>query len=348
MIPHSLLFLYTFSIITAFLDTFTSVYYKFEINLITQKFLKDYHLYCVPYIKQKSFSTPRDLAITTVIYGEKHVPLNLFSIRQGGCQASIVVIVNADIKLQRETIKVMNCLQVKLVKCPFTPKMREQHNVVLRSMLLANYVRLYIDYYDRVFFFDAFDVFFNADPFEYFIGDNLFLFQESMGNINQNCYNNMWVKECFGDEGFQRVKSFRFLCAGTVGGTARRFVEFYDLMRSTPNWSYCRIDQGQINYWVYVGLLDQMKIPFTLFSHFGPVQTLMLGPKYYNYYYNDTSLVYMTNGANKTVPIIHQTKSVKNVQEGLYARCNMTNIVNDCLARDDVVLNSIIINISDY
>ncbi|OHT12401.1 hypothetical protein TRFO_17771 [Tritrichomonas foetus] len=291
----------------------------------------NYYQYCIPFIKKKTFSTKRDLTLTSVFYKEKNVPLTLFSIRQSGCMATIVVLTNKGMKFSRQTIKIINCLSVKVVSSDVTG-FKKRHTDFIRDEFACNFVKKFQKDIDRVFFFDAFDVFFERDPFEHFVGDHLFLFQESLLTIKEDPYDLKWMRDCYGQEETEKYWNNYFVCSGTIAGSASMFIRFFELLQSQKSWidPNCGVDQGQLNYAIYSGLLTKNNISLVLFDHVGPVHTLNCAIKHFKYYWNNTRYVYVTNAKDEVASVLHQVKQQKKLHAGLYARCNFTVINNIC------------------
>ncbi|OHT15742.1 hypothetical protein TRFO_42347 [Tritrichomonas foetus] len=289
---------------------------------------------CVPFIKKESFSSRRDLTITFLVDQELHLALNLFSIRQSGCKASIVVITNQEMEFSTTAIKIMNCIEAKVVRSEFSPSFYFLMNDLKRTILIKNYLQLNIMLYDRVFYFDAFDVFFESDPFKFFNGDRLFFVQESTIKLKDQQCNKDWFLNAYDEETFESISDNLVVCSGTVAGTIKRMIQYYSVLLSLSSFRIHQLDQPQLNYIIYSGLLAKKKIPYTLFDHVGPIHTLNIGEKNYKYYFDDKRYLYVTNAAHQVAAVIHQTKNFPNILEGLYNRCNLTLYTRSCNCSD--------------
>ncbi|OHS96194.1 hypothetical protein TRFO_10126 [Tritrichomonas foetus] len=307
-----------------------------------------YHTICVPFAQKKTFSTKRDLTITASFYGEKHLPLTLFSIRQSGCMATIVVLTNKEMKFSAFTTKLMNCLSVRVIGAHISDWLKKHHTDFIRDMFVCNFAKLYRNEFDRIFFFDAFDVFFEHDPFEYFEDDHIFFFRESMVPIRKDRWNKLWINSCYGDETLKRLGNNLIVCSGTVAGSINMFIKFYELIQKQESWNRCGADQGQINYAIYSGLLDRNNISYVLFDQAGPVHTLVLGTKHYKHYFNNSKYLYVTNAKDEVAAVLHQHKKVKPVMIGLYNRCNFTKVNQICKSDSSEVKYFQYLNLSSF
>ncbi|OHT12402.1 hypothetical protein TRFO_17772 [Tritrichomonas foetus] len=308
---------------------------KPSINSLENKYYK----LCAPFIKKKSFSTKRDLTITSIFYRERDVPLTLFSIRQSGCMATIVILTNKGMKFAALTTKIINCLSIKVIGVEIPHVLKKRHTDFIRDSMVCNFAKKYQEDFDRIFFFDAYDVFFEHDPFEYFIGDNMFFFQEALIPIKDSPCNRGWILDCYGNEGLPIMGDNVVICSGTVAGSIRMFIRFYELLQKQPAWKQCAVDQGQMNFAVYSGLLTLNNVSYVIFNHAGPVHTLPHSIIHYKYYLDNPNYIYVTNANDKVAAVYHQINRFKNVTRGLYHRCNFTKIRNACQCDDKNIKN---------
>jgi hypothetical protein len=123
----------------------------------------------------------------------------------------------------------------------------------------------HIHEFDRVFHTDAFDAFFQGDPFAPLISSNaLFLLSEDH-RIGSCPVNSQWVLKCAGNVALKSVKQKLVLCSGSVIGGALLFLQLVAAMVNRSGWDDCwqkGYDQGAFNYLVYSELVH--KIPVRL------------------------------------------------------------------------------------
>lgn len=273
---------------------------------------------CYPYTPKKSYSAQRDLAITCVLYREFNLALNLISIRHSGCKATIVVLCDISTIFSPNTKFIMNELNIIVVRS-FIQYYNRFSTDMTRTYFVVNYLKLNRDKFDRVFFFDSYDVFFETDPFQYFTEKKVYLFQESHLTINQDPCDRLWMTNCYNASALKIVGDQLFVCSGTVGsGSIDEFIKLYTIIDAEHKWKICRVDQAPLNFLLYSGRFKAKNLSYHVFSQTGPVLTLNLATKFYAKI-NGYTFVY--NALNRTPAILHQTKNDANFQKSLYKRC---------------------------
>lgn len=308
----------------------------------------EFHKFCVPFIQKQTFSTKRDVAITSIFYREKRAVLNFFSIRQSGCQASIVILSNENMAFEEQTIKMINALDVIVAFSPIHGKLAGTHTDQIRTYFVVNFLKLHIKKYDRVFFFDSYDCFFEHDPFEYFTEPKVYLFQESLVKIKDNACNRNWIINCYGSKGLNQISNDLIVCAGTVGsGSIVEFIRLYYVLDVQDRWRKCRIDQGQLNYIIYSGLLSKYNVSYYLFSDTGPVQAIALSQKIYNYHFNNPQYQYVNNRFNQTAAVVHQYNRVESLLKSFFNRCNTSLFLDSINSNSTFVKNAIYVDLCD-
>lgn len=297
---------------------------------------------CFPYIRRKSYSTKRDLAITSVLYRERNLALNLLSIRQSGCEATIVVLCDKTSIFSPKTKFMINELNVIVVQSN-VQKYIKIHSDMTRTYFVVNYVKKNRGKYDRVFFFDSYDVFFETDPFQFFTEKKVYLFQESLVTINEDGFDRQWIVDCYGEKALEIVGDKLFVCAGTVGsGSIEEFIKLYTILDAENKWKVCRVDQGPLNYLLYSGKFKAKNLSYHVFNHTGPVLTLNLAIKIF---VNIDGYLFVHNALNQTPAVLHQTKNFKNIQSSLYKRCNA--VLSRLNKKNDFINTVIKTNLND-
>lgn len=274
--------------------------------------------YCFSLSPQQSYSTKRDVTITSVFYHQRNLALNLLSIRQSGCEATIVVLADNSVHFQGNLNYIINELDVIVVRSSIAIHNRYSTDMT-RTYFVVNYLKQNREKYDRVFFFDSFDVFFERDPFQYFTEKKVYLFQESLVTINQDYWDRIWIVNCYNEESLKIVGDQFFVCSGTVGsGSIDEFIKLYTILDAEKKWRICKVDQGPLNYLLYSGKLKENNLNYHVFNHTGPVLTLNLAIKFYT---EVNGFMFVLNALNMTPAVIHQTKNFPKIQRSLYDRC---------------------------
>ena len=248
--------------------------------------------YGICQVKQKTYSTSHDLCIVPIFGSGKlfNFNVNLFSVRKSGCAATIILLNDNISILNQESRQLISLFDIKVIKGICRDEKLLRHFDFFRDMLLyyvLHYFQIQMDNnmvirYDRVFFYDGFDVYFEKDPFQYFSDtDTVYFFQEAEMHIRQNPFNGYGVYSCFGWEGLRKVRDYPIICSGTIAaGSVSAFLKFFDFFVHEKFFSTekCAFDQGALNYVIHAGVLKKNRIKFHVFPPDGPVATCKIGP----------------------------------------------------------------------
>lgn len=132
-----------------------------------------------------------------------------------------------------------------------------------RNKKIINYRwKLYKDFlisnsykYNLVMAVDVKDVFFQKDPFQYYIGKKSFLGVAIEDGTLSKGINKKWVIKAYGWKLHREIKEKRIICVGTVWGTIDKFIEFSGKMWQILNsrWSFRHrvIEQAVGNFIIY-------------------------------------------------------------------------------------------------
>ena len=299
-------------------------------NLINKPYLlpaipgHDAYLYAIPKRKPVTYSTERDLCIAPLIGPrELFFEINLFSIRKSGCAATIMVLTNESTVFSNNVKHLILLFKVKIIKGIFNLDILSRHTDFLRDALLFHLMKELKQEmdtsetvkYDRIFFFDSFDVYFEKDPFQFFERDDrLYFFQESYIKLERSCnwFNRRGVKKCFGKEGLESIKQHYVVCSGTIAaGSVSSFLRFLDFFVHLSCFTKrsCPYDQGALIYVVYSGMLTQNNISFKVFPPEGPVAACRYGPVFTEFEKDNEGNTYMVVKSqinNHTFEVVHQ------------------------------------------
>ncbi|OHS92983.1 hypothetical protein TRFO_12175 [Tritrichomonas foetus] len=284
----------------------------------------EYYMCCVPYLPKKSFSSRKDLVITTLLRNEtEYFLLNLFSIRQSGCNATIVIIYNDEIVFSSNAIKMMNNFDVQTFSISLTSTLKAQSLENVHNSLIRSFLNKHHKEFERVMSFTIENVFFENDPFEYFVGDYLYLFQESlvkMKNCNRSFINEFTIRWSSYDD---MMETKTIVGSGIFAGSMNQMERFYDRYASKDIRESNPYADGQINGLFYRNILDVSAIPYLLHNHFGPVHSLKDDNKSYDYYFDNKNYLYVKNLADRVANVLYQTEEDPLVLNGLVNRCNV-------------------------
>ena len=304
----------------------------------------DAYQYCVPRKKPITYSTSKDLCITPIFNFENNFAINLFSIRKSGCAATIVILSDKNTYFSEETKKLISLFKVKICKGIFNDDSPlKRHVDFMRDTLLFELLKQILKQiqknkasYDRVFFFDSFDVYFEKDPFDYFEKkDIVYFFQEANVKLADSSFNAEGVLGCFGSDGLESIKDKPVICSGTMAaGSIASFVHFLDYFVHLKCFSdsNCPYDQGALIYVIHSGLLSKNNINFYVFPPDGPVAACKIGPidiRTKRTKKNEEYIIIQSLNNQHKYEVIHQYTSIQALKDGYDAKTHYRQYIND-------------------
>ncbi|KAK8857984.1 hypothetical protein M9Y10_013084 [Tritrichomonas musculus] len=322
----------------------------------------DAYRYCIPKKRQKTYSSSKDLCITPIFNFENNFALNLFSIRKSGCAATIVILSDDTTSFSQDTENLISLFKVKICKGIFKGEsMLKRHVDFMRDTLCYELLKFIyrkmkenVASYDRVFFFDSFDVYFEKDPFRYFEKkDVVYFFQEADVKLADSSFNADGVSGCFGIDGLESIKDKPVICSGTMGaGSVASFLKFlkYFVHLKCFQDSRCPYDQGALIYVIHANLLKKKKINYFVFPPDGPVAACKIGP--INIVNKKTKKgkeylqIYSLNNNHK-YEVVHQYTSIQQILDGFTEKTHFNEYIKD--HKDEIQnneANTIILSIS--
>jgi hypothetical protein len=119
----------------------------------------------------------------------------------------------------------------------------------------------------RVLHTDAFDVFFQGDPFSGHLSFEKLTFVVEP-HCSRSCgWNLGWIRKCYGDQGMREMGHTFIVCSGSIGGSARQYLAFLQLLVSQPEWQTCwgsSLDQPILNHMLWTGKIAKNGIKYAL------------------------------------------------------------------------------------
>ena len=85
--------------------------------------------------------------------------------------------------------------------------------------------------YNKVFFCDCRDIYFQSNPFEYEYKGGINFFQEDI-KFNECIYNTRWMIKTFGQKVYDELSDKTVCCGGTVLGTVDNMIKWLNLMNT--------------------------------------------------------------------------------------------------------------------
>jgi hypothetical protein len=214
--------------------------------------------YCVLSYAPRTVSNERDLAISCALKAHPRVAECFLSLRSA---ARLVLLVERGHVIEPNFGFLLGAAQAEVVRMPNKGYMGLFHN---RWSWMLDYLRVHIAEYDRVLWFDSFDVFFQSDPFGVINPANVTLFTE--GVLIRGCrINSLWLRNCFGRRVVRQIAHQPVLNGGVVAGQARPFLKFLEVFIPKPkDWVHCPISQNHLNYLAHTGAFTRAVLGYVI------------------------------------------------------------------------------------
>lgn len=276
---------------------------------------------CIMNVSEPVNSTRRDVVLFFTSSLGRGLTMSLISLRSTGSKCRIMLFITPSIRLYPKDIKLFNSLEVEIVKYrrnknkTFVPHM-------LRYECEQEWLSKNINDVDRVLHSDAFDVFFQGDPFSRHISHDSLTFVVEPHQFRSCGWNLAWISRCYGESGFRKLSHRFIICSGSIAGPAKSYLKLIDLMIRQKEWDTCfdnSLDQPILNYLVWRGYVSKAKINYTFSGCTGGFFTaqwciLDKTPKY-----NKHNQVVTVDG---DVPsFIHQYNRFPDLTKNLFKKC---------------------------
>lgn len=194
----------------------------------------------------------------------------------------------------------------------------DESNLLPHPTLMASYhpstyrwpmIKDFFDHhksYDKILLADVRDMAFQGDPFSIPTSPGLYVFNgvESK-TIGEDGWNGGWVKDCFGQETFNKIFSNKIICSGVSVGSADAVLPYIDQMAATmttDDFAKCErngVDQGVHNVLLHTHKIDPSTV-FQFDQKTGPVANMQA------HVMELKSNFDVVNSKGEVVPIIHQ------------------------------------------
>jgi hypothetical protein len=306
----------------ACLQTFTTVIdYSLHCceTLIERAGFHNGHRLCIMNRPKRVFSNRRDLLVTCLIGRHVNALINLMSIRSTGCQARILIMTEKGHQFDSVFLEMASVLEVEFAYFVFSPALLTDSQ---RSEWLLEWLSVRVHDFDRIFFFDAYDVFFQSDPFEHlvepglmtFVGEGVLL-RDQVGNFGA-------VKDLFGPDVAAAMARYPVLCSGTVAGDPVTFVRYLRvLMRNGTLWR-STFDQTQLNYWAWMGGFEAAGVRFRVEHCNGTINSMYYCPRSKVFFLRDLFDV-SENPEFVNNAVMHHYKGWPSIVRNYYKRCGI-------------------------
>jgi hypothetical protein len=215
-----------------------------------------------PDIIQSSFS---DVVFFYATKSDRRLRLSIKSLRSSGSQCRIVLFAPVNLRLSTTNADFLAHHQVDLIHHNLTnPRSKVSHMIRFEEEL--NWLSKHISSVSRVLHTDAFDVFFQGDPFANLFHHKLTFVVEP--HCVRSCgWNLAWIRKCYGDSGMYDMGHKFIVCSGSIGGSATQYLVFLRLLTRQPEWKTCwgsSLDQPIVNHMMWNGDIARAGIKYEL------------------------------------------------------------------------------------
>ena len=220
-------------------------------------------------------SSPEDLVLIGA-FGDvsKSFPF-IRSLRSVGCKARIVLVNNET--TDQYTLKQLESCGVEYFKMKSPKNSSSFYPHSLRYIGYSQYIKSANMKYKRVLHADAFDVFFQSDPFTKNIEQNRLYFIMEDILIGNSTWNSGWLKRAYNESISKQLENFTVSCSGTIiGGYSQFQIYLNTLLGHAPFWANGRhsLDQAYHNYLLHTGKFADNGVNVSTFGCNSPFLTM--------------------------------------------------------------------------
>lgn len=269
-------------------------------------------------------STPRDVILFYCTSDAKGLRLSIQSLRSTGSQCQIILFISSSFEITKEFLEFCQILQVTLV--PKCDEMygREENPHMLRYEFELNWLLKHEGQIDRIFHSDAYDVFFQGDPFSLHIKNDKLTFVIEPHCVRSCGWNFAWIKNCYNFSGLQEMRHTFIACSGSIAGSVHDYIKLLKLMLRQPEWKRCwhsSYDQPILNWLLWHNIIRDEGIQYEIAgceSGFYTMQWCVLDHKVR---LNEHNQVITDLGV---VPsFLHQYNRITDFDNFLYGKCHL-------------------------
>jgi hypothetical protein len=211
-------------------------------------------------------SSSRDVVFLYATSCDRRLRLSIKSLRSSGSLCRIVLHVPDRLFFTASDTLFMEIYDVEItVHDRWTQRSSIPH--MIRFDFELEWLQEHIPYVSRVLHTDAFDVFFQGDPFASHLSDDRLTFVVEPHCIRSCGWNLGWIKRCYGERGMEEMGHKFIICSGSIGGSALHYLTFLELLTNQTEWSRCRgpsLDQPIVNHMMWAGDIDRAGIKYRL------------------------------------------------------------------------------------
>ncbi|OHT08559.1 hypothetical protein TRFO_22903 [Tritrichomonas foetus] len=274
-----------------------------------------------------STSSDQDVIITVAIDKIYGLPTTIRSIRTSGIKSSIIVMADsvASKEIRDNIQNVIDDCGVIVIDVGDMTRHQMKGRYRTRWHLVYDYFRLNPLNFKRFIMTDAYDSFFQGDPFLGSVQDDSLYFSTESINIGKCQHNSGWIKEIYPNS-LSDMKSKPIICAGPVAGGVQPLLKFCRIMFGLDKWEGKWTkppDQAYVNYVVRTKMLDEQNITYKVIPNDGFMTTVGYCDRKGSLFVDENGNVGCP-GFNAAPMLIHQYVRPMNMRVHMYKVCNST------------------------
>ena len=270
-------------------------------------------------------STSNDVIFLFASRLNSGLELTLKSLKSTMCKAKIIIFTNKHFKINNKFKKVCNNMDILIEFCnEYDGTDGIPH--MLRFKCEYEWLKHNQNNTDRVLHTDAFDIFFQKDPFDPEIihhDDISFVVEPHF--IHSCGWNLKWFQECYGEEVYNNYSSNFIVCSGTIAGNSNQYFKLLELMLAQKEWKSCygeSKDQPILNYLIWSGKVDEKEVKYHFSGCDGGFATLKWCLINSEIKFNEYGQVILPS--NNVPAYLHQYDRIPELSKYLYNACGIS------------------------
>lgn len=276
---------------------------------------------CVFNISEHPGSSTRDVVFLYATSSSPGLLLSIKSLRTTQSRCRIILLWGSS-KISKQEAQFFSHFNVEVIpNCYNFNRGYVPH--MIRYEYEAKWLEEHVDEVDRVFHTDAFDVFFQGDPFARHVRFDRLTFVVEPHCFRSCGWNLAWMQRCYPEAGSKFNHNF-ILCSGSISGSSTEYLKLVKLMMAQNEWTKCweaSLDQPILNYLVWTGEVTKAGINYSLTGCDGGFLTVQWCVTEENVKFNEHNQITSDDGS---VPsYIHQYNRIPAFQKQLFQICNI-------------------------
>lgn len=276
-----------------------------------------------------------------LLYADSFTPgleLALKSLKATGCKARIVILTSKRSFSTESKEYLLETMNITILKgCKENKEIldypnRSHVNVphMLRYKCEYDWLQRNIHDVDRILHTDAYDIFFQKDPFSYTESGRSMIEYDKLTFVIEPHYirgcgwNLAWFTKCYGKQTTKEYQNNFIACSGTIAGNSTMYLQLAELMLNQKEWKTCyqsSHDQPILNYLLWSGKIDQSGIKYKFTGCDGGFATLQWCIVNGKIVYNEYGQVVLPS--NIVPSYLHQYPRYQELSNHLYQACKV-------------------------